>query len=452
MPGRRFPRLEAILGKPLADLDPEAIRLAVEEGVPENDQLDWKREHHERTTDGRTELAKDVCALANHQGGALIFGVADNDGVAAKAMPVDVSDDQQRHIRSVLVSNTAPMPRVDLIALEDGDREGFLVLVVEPSGNAPHAVSAPGSPSLIYPVRHGTQTRYLSEAEVAEAYGRRLERITSRRERLGDLLEEGWGQLTTEAIWTVLALTPAVPGEMDLGWERHRELRDWLDGVAIPSLTGSGYGFRTRETGTGLGRAMYMGGRDDEGRALGTYVELHTDGSSFLAMQQWQDGGPLDEQAPEEEWLVYDEAIVEDTVGMFEVACRHAIENAGAWSEATATVTVMDPGADVPVVGTRHPVALAHSRGFGRRNVIARTSKLEWTPHTVDMESGLNGPALLGTVRLLTRDLVQSLGVPELWQIDPEGRLRRRYFARSALQEVERWAEHHGVELTDETI
>lgn len=74
-------------------------------------------------------------------------------------------------------------------------------------------------------------------------------------------------------------------------------------------------------------------------------------------------------------------------------------------------VTVMDPGADVPVVGTRHPVALAHSRGFGRRNVIARTSKLEWTLHTVDMESGLNGPALLGTVRLLTRDLVQCLGV-----------------------------------------
>lgn len=450
MPGRRFPRLEAIFGKPLSQLDAEAIRRAVDEGVAENDQLDWKQEHHERSVKGRTELAKDVCALANHQGGALIFGVADNDGVASKAMPVDVTDDQQRHVRSVLASNTAPMPRVDLLAVEESDRQGFLVVIVDPSRSTPHAVSASGSPSLLYPVRHGTQTRYLSEPEVAEAYGRRLEGITSRHERLGDLLRDGRYQLQRGSPWVVLALTPNSPGALELGYTRIRELREWLGRTEQPTLRGAGQPFHAFDTGAGLRRAtIRQGVSEDSGRAVGSYLELHTDGSSFLAVQHPQGRDPA---WPDDEWIVFDESLVEDATAMLEVACRHAIENAGTWGEATATFTILDPATlDVTVLGRR--TALAHTRGFGRWEELGvRVSHLPWMAHTVVTDAALDGPGLLATVRLLATDLVQAFGVPELLQIDPEGRLRRDYFKSRWHDGLEQWASRNGADLVDERV
>jgi predicted HTH transcriptional regulator len=67
----RLPRVEAILGAPIDQLTVEHIRAAVDAGVEESRDLDFKEGHYR---DGE-ELAKDVAAFANHVGGLIVIGV-----------------------------------------------------------------------------------------------------------------------------------------------------------------------------------------------------------------------------------------------------------------------------------------------------------------------------------------------------------------------------------------
>ena len=95
-----FPRLTKLFGCTVDQLDEAAVRNAITSRVPESDELDFKREHH----DDPDELAKDVAALANDIGGVLVLGVADDKAEASFANPVDISDDKQRHITTVINS------------------------------------------------------------------------------------------------------------------------------------------------------------------------------------------------------------------------------------------------------------------------------------------------------------------------------------------------------------
>jgi hypothetical protein len=60
----RLPRVEAILGAPIDQLTIEHIQAAVEAGVEESRDLDFKEDHYPRGNDGNDELAKDVAAFA----------------------------------------------------------------------------------------------------------------------------------------------------------------------------------------------------------------------------------------------------------------------------------------------------------------------------------------------------------------------------------------------------
>src|SRR5215203_3379068 len=67
----RLPRVEAILGAPIDQLAIQHIEAAVEAGVEESRDLDFKEDHYS----DNEELAKDVAAFANHVGGLIVVGV-----------------------------------------------------------------------------------------------------------------------------------------------------------------------------------------------------------------------------------------------------------------------------------------------------------------------------------------------------------------------------------------
>ena len=97
-----------MFGQRLDELDYQTIAELV--GAPEaaeGEDLDYKQAHYRPDDRGREELAKDIAAFANHLGGLLIIGMAENNGVPSKVLDVDLDDARLRHIRQVIVSNTA---------------------------------------------------------------------------------------------------------------------------------------------------------------------------------------------------------------------------------------------------------------------------------------------------------------------------------------------------------
>jgi hypothetical protein len=58
---------------------------------------------------------------------------------------------------------------------------------------------------------------------------------------------------------------------------------------------------------------------------------------------------------------------------------------------------------------------------------------------------------LLSAARLVSSDLFQAFGSPEVRHVTPDGKLRKRYF-RGDTRQLFKLAEDHGVDLTDEPV
>jgi pimeloyl-ACP methyl ester carboxylesterase len=139
----RFHRVEAIFGGPLGQVTyADLAELVGNPDAAEGEDLDFKAAHY--SPERKTELAKDVAALANTIGGVLVIGLADDrkSRVPTAAVPVELTDGRLRQIRQTLASNLRPTPRIKLIPKQDspGSNEGILLIAVGRSLDAPHAV------------------------------------------------------------------------------------------------------------------------------------------------------------------------------------------------------------------------------------------------------------------------------------------------------------------------
>ena len=127
----------------------------------------------------RSSLAKDVASFANHRGGVIVYGVTEKPGgVAGELTPVDAKisiDGEERWCGQALRNCLAPPVDVEYLPVDAGSDGWFLLIVVPRSRHGPHAVldTDDSSAPLRYPVRHGGQTHWLDEHEVAARYRRR---------------------------------------------------------------------------------------------------------------------------------------------------------------------------------------------------------------------------------------------------------------------------------------
>lgn len=227
----RSGRLEQVFGKRVEELTAPDIAALVASQVPEAFDLDYKATLYGRSDADKRALATDVAALANTAGGVIVIGVAEDEQARASELsPVEQSDSELGRIRQVVGSLAAPMPTFDAFlvpaetagASPSGDEvpsasasTGFIVLAVPRSPGAPHAVLV--NESLRYPRRNGATTRYLSEAEVADAYQARATGLAGRRQRLDDVWRVGLDRLDVQDIpthlwdWATLARVPVEP-------------------------------------------------------------------------------------------------------------------------------------------------------------------------------------------------------------------------------------------------
>src|SRR4030088_2691299 len=107
----RLPRVEALIGRRLAELDGPGLAQMVAKHVPEDADLEFKRDVYTQSDKGHQDAAGDVAAGANRPGGGAMFlGIRDEDSAAAELMPIVFSDGTEGRLNQAIVSLTAPAP------------------------------------------------------------------------------------------------------------------------------------------------------------------------------------------------------------------------------------------------------------------------------------------------------------------------------------------------------
>src|SRR5688572_6983205 len=90
MPGR-LPQVETYFGSPLRLLVEATVDRLIAGGVREDLDLDVKQALYGNSDRDKRDLAGDVAAMANTIGGAIVFGIGEDDAVAVEPLPVALS-------------------------------------------------------------------------------------------------------------------------------------------------------------------------------------------------------------------------------------------------------------------------------------------------------------------------------------------------------------------------
>lgn len=379
--GLRFARVEQVLGLTgsIEDADDSTLlrglELLMERSVVEADDLDFKaawwsveRSKHP-AQDGRHELAKDCVAMANAGGGVLIVGVGEDGAARAVAlMPLDGEPGEEQLIQILTDRVTPALVGVRVRTVRSsGDSHGvagyFALVLVPPSSLAPHCVRRPNEPGLLYPVRRGRTTAYLSETEVATRYRDRFQLARTQVERVRDVLEQGESKLdrTPGRLWVSVAVLPA-----DAVAER-------MSGRLVERITATDaslesttlrrflvpFGHR-RYPAAQLGRVVVTDHPERE-RSRAERLEVHLrDGAVFTAMAVVGD-------AVDDRVLVVDQVMVEMTVlTVLERAIAHVPRGGGAGDALIAArLLLSELPAERPDPTNPYRVAAPRSPAFG---------------------------------------------------------------------------------------
>jgi hypothetical protein len=445
----RLPRVEAILGAPIDQLTIKHIQAAVEAGVEESSDLDFKEGHYEETEAKREELAKDVAAFANHVGGLLVIGVREQQLRAVELTPVSLADDPVSRYRQILAGRITPHVRDVSISVREvpGQPDQGIVLIAVPrSLLAPHAVFREHDKKrqMFWPVRSGTDTRYLAEAELAEFYRTRFAGVAAQSARLDRVQAEGRLRLGAAPAWLAISLVPALPGgvrptdrvERASGLTYRWALQQPWQEQGIPSRL-----VHRPSVTVGVRRAILPRGRSWQSDRL--HLELHDDGAGYGAVPcgdydaaNVYIGVPLRQLALDSLWLT-------------SVLVEHA-RDAGAAGEALlAAELLIHPNREVRILdddgfgGTPDPMSGSFQLNSA---VLPDSTRPAASSLSVDLSALAPGVQPVAQVAArLAGDLAAVFGVTDLDVLSPDGQLRPQSFPPGGGRVLRDWAQANGV-------
>ena len=431
------PRLRPLLGAELSNITRDGLEQLI--GVPENQNLEFKRQAYESTDRQKKEAAYDIAAMANASGGLILIGIEeDGSSTAAKIAPIPRDEDIEAWLQRVVASRVSPSLSINTHRVEIDN--GIVQLVsVAPSTRKPHAVSV-GDDALRYPVRSGTTKRYLSEPEVADFYYRRNSDTATIQEKAYKLHRaakelHSTAVHTEPAAWLVLSIVPTMPGNLDLEqgierqWQKqvNSDLQD-LAACQARILTRASIGFRSIEL---------SDTPDNDMRVYETHARLNLDGSGFLLVGypyacQKSNDGPLT--------TILDEEIVVNVINGLGVLIRHA-SSVGAIGDVTIGAQFFAPCR----------IALHHPRNSQQPRIRGTRSVNQETPialRSAPLEPvSTPGNAVLSLARNIVSDLFSPFGLAQPFQITPEGALDIRHFDRRYHSVIRTWATQTGIEV-----
>jgi Putative DNA-binding domain len=151
--------------------------------VPETQTLDFKRELPGRTDSDKSEFLKDVCALANSDGGDLIFGIEERDGKASRLSPISIEqpDAAQRRVGQILDAGLEP--RIEGCAMRSvplSESKYALIVRVPSSFQRPHRFRLGAHSRWV--VRVGTHIVDLTYDQIRTAFDRTATLVSQARQ------------------------------------------------------------------------------------------------------------------------------------------------------------------------------------------------------------------------------------------------------------------------------
>jgi Putative DNA-binding domain len=440
----RLPRAEAVLGVSLADCDEVALGRLVDGAIREDADLEFKSELYGNSDSDRRALAGDVAALANAGGGLIILGVREEDAVAVELTPVPLSDAEELRIRQIVASNVAPHVAFDLHRLESGDErtKGWYLLAVPKSSWAPHAVRV--GDALRYPRRDGAGIRLLAESEVADAYRNRFTAAQVQVQRLTDIDREGSTALSTlgDECWLTVAVVRDNAGEMKLTRVGVREMESFVRGLeGVPQFTDAALRYYSSVAMAGHRRVVLTLNPDSAGAPRGGLLHLHTDGSSFVAVDLgWR---PRINDQPADWVNVDDERLTQELFWSLRAAAGHAVGNCHTGGDAAVEARLF----------CYRGAKLSHGRGHFSGGYWTEQQVNGTAPsrHTIALDAvSESALELVIATRTVVTDLLQSFGLAECPQITANGTIRHRYWRNT--EHVQEQCTQLGLATTEDTI
>jgi len=455
--------LEELLGGPIDSngITEESLERLIRNRVVESDQLDFKGGSYgpstrpaptgPRWTEAQ-EFAKDVAAFANQRGGLLLLGVEDSGGVATALKPiVDVTPErEEQRLRHALLNHQAPLAECWFEWVEAGKGGYYIAIIVPPSRRSPHAVlgdQGDAKRPLRYPVRHGRDTIWLTEPEVAERYRRRQGAHQDEAQRVRDVVAEGSRMLqTATGIWLFVAVIPEATAEGSLDQSTVDSVDRWYAQHHPSSPTDHqlpAYGRPIPAPGRVTFTGSVRSSSDDETAIHEAYLELHVDGSAFGAapvVPQPDEGG--------RETLVSDLTLVENSILLADVTSSWCSHQVGAWGTATTSIGLVE--ADQAGEGALSaPIMLAYDEN-GRLTRAHRTRSVRGHPRAetvIDLSNLDTVQQRLAVTYGLLAGLLQWFGLAEPAQLRRNGAVVARGFGLRRARQVVAWAEQGDVDV-----
>jgi hypothetical protein len=125
-------------------VDEEWLQSLVADQREEHEQLEFKLILPTRDDEGKKEFLKDVAAMANANGGQIVYGIRDEDGTAVEvaAAGAEIPDETERRLGQSLDSSVEPrIPGVSFQSIPLAAGGYALVVTIPRSFTGPHRVT-----------------------------------------------------------------------------------------------------------------------------------------------------------------------------------------------------------------------------------------------------------------------------------------------------------------------
>lgn len=212
-----FTPIHRALGLEAGNASIDLIQQAIDHGVEETSDLDWKQAvYNSRKPNWDEEAAKDIAAMANSGGGWIVFGIKEGGATnaACEIVPIAWSAaEQQRILRIAYAKVGPPVIGIEFYDIPCGDEGGGSVVMmrVPDSADAPH-FARKGDNAFVAPRRNGPHTVYMSDREIERGFRERFQHVDDRERLLQDRFERACEALRPEdGVFLAVAAVPYEP-------------------------------------------------------------------------------------------------------------------------------------------------------------------------------------------------------------------------------------------------
>lgn len=120
----------------------EDLQSLIDNEIEESTELEYKSSFATENPKWREELAKDVSAMANANGGTIIYGIREKDGnnghsIPSELLPIPYTIMSKDKLSQLLSSNIQPViDNVEITIIANNDNSGFFVVQIPQSDTA----------------------------------------------------------------------------------------------------------------------------------------------------------------------------------------------------------------------------------------------------------------------------------------------------------------------------